>query len=169
MPSTSTSTVVVVEATTCSAFTHAPRPERAAARWTDLPLLGCPVGEGYISDTLDDDGHAARALVLLPDDARPGRPVNARPVALLRAEREGQPAEETVCVDADDHDFDQITGPDDLAAWHAGPDALAQVWDHLTHHATTRQATSDGPFAARAHLDHTRHAYQRLTGCLDWA
>ncbi|MFJ7244367.1 inorganic diphosphatase [Kitasatospora sp. NPDC098652] len=158
---------VIVEAIAGSDFTHEPRAPLPGASWAGRPLRGCPVGTGYVAGTLGEDADPVRALVLLNDTAQPGEGVRARPVALLHGERDDRAADEVVCVDADDHDFDQLTGPPDLDDWHARPEHLAAVLDRVDRGHHWHSTGTEGQGAAEELLARAHRSYERLTGCLD--
>lgn len=130
-------------------------------------VTGYPVGAGWASDTLADDGGPSAVLLLMEEPALPGRSVRARPVALLHTLVDGRPRDDVICVPAHDANFAALTGPGALRAWHGDDDTLGAVLRRLdpAHH--WRVVGCEGPAAAEAALAATRNAYERLTGRLE--
>lgn len=152
---------VRVEATAGSRFT--PEDSLDASR----VLTGCPVGKGYVDNSLADDGKPADALVLLSEPALPGTAVPARPVALAHLVVDGEPRETVVCVAERARDFDAITGVRELRAWHAGEGALAEVLLRFGPGHSWQVIGYEGCPAVDAFLARARLDYERLTGSLE--
>ncbi|MEU6284409.1 inorganic diphosphatase [Streptomyces sp. NPDC047028] len=160
---------VAVDATAGSPFT----PEDDAAGSYDLlwhgpsQLYGCPVGDGYMPDSLTELGGPANVLLLMEEPAHPDRSVWARPVALLHAVRDGQPYDEVLCVPAGDPRFAALTGPEALRLWHADEGALATVLRRFRPGHTWQITGCEGCREAEEFLAEAHHSYERLTGSLE--
>jgi inorganic pyrophosphatase len=160
---------VAVEATAGSPFT----PDEDAMRAYDVlwhgpsQLCGCPVGDGYVPDSLTEEGGPANVLLLMEEPARPDRTVRARPVALLRAVRDGQPYDEVVCVPTGDPRFAPLTGPEALRAWHADEGALAAVLRRFRPGHVWQVTGCEGCRVAEEFLAEAHCSYERLTGSLE--
>ncbi|OIJ98900.1 hypothetical protein BIV23_29455 [Streptomyces monashensis] len=129
---------------------------------------GWPVGHGCVPDTLDTDGHPLDALVLMREPALAGAGVRAWPLGVLhRVGTESAPAAPVLLCVAEDPSFIDLVDTDDLPRWHAGGDAWAAVLARLRHQ-PVGNANDCGTRAEAEHLiSDARHAYERLTGCLD--
>lgn len=130
-------------------------------------VTGYPVGAGWVGDTLAEDGGPAAVLLLMEEPALPGRSVRARPVALLHTLVDGRPRTALVCVTAHDANFAALTDVAALRAWHADEDTLGVLLHRLDPGHRWRVTACEGPTAAEAFLAEARHAYERLTGCLE--
>jgi inorganic pyrophosphatase len=157
---------VAVTATAGSPFTPAPDDGPGA---DDLlsegstRLTGYPVGAGWVTDSLTEDGRPAAVLLLMEEPALPGRAVRARPVALLRAVIDGQPRAEVVCVPAHDANFAALNDAAALPAWHADEETLAVILRRLDRGHQWRITACDGIEAAETFLADAHLAYERLT------
>lgn len=152
---------VRVEATAGSRFT--PEDSFAPSR----VLTGWPVGEGYVENSLTEDGEPAKALVLLNEPALPGTAVAARPVALARLVVDGEPRETVVCVAEKAADFDAITGVRELRAWHADEAALGEMLLRFGPGHSWQVTGYEGCPAVDEFLARARLGYERLTGSLE--
>ncbi|MBC3843287.1 hypothetical protein GXW82_32975 [Streptacidiphilus sp. 4-A2] len=157
---------VMLEATVGSALKPGPEPvvpdpDRGGRRVLD----GCPVAEGFVQYTLDEDGQPLDAVVLMDEPALPGREVRARPVAVLYALCDGQPTEVVVCVDTADPRFVGMAGLEDLRAWHADQRSLAQLLGRLGPDRDWAPLRWEGPDAAEEFVFRAQRSYQRMTGC----
>ncbi|WP_329311115.1 inorganic diphosphatase [Streptomyces sp. NBC_01262] len=83
-------------------------------------------GQGYVADTLGDDRRPVEALVLMCEPAVPGANVRAWPVGVLHLAAPGRTVDEVLCV-AEAPSFADLVDVDDLARWHAEPEAWAAV------------------------------------------
>lgn len=129
--------------------------------------VGWPVGHGYVTDTLADDGRPLEALVLMGEPARPGDDVAAWPVAVLHlATKKGQPVEEVLCV-AEAACFTDLVDLSDLPRWHAEPDVWAEALSRLAPGTEYRVAGYGPVREADSLLSSAHHAYLRMTGCMD--
>ncbi|MFF0126211.1 inorganic diphosphatase [Streptomyces mirabilis] len=129
---------------------------------------GWPVGHGRVSDTLDADGLALDALVLMPEPALAGATVPAWPLGVLhRVGAEPAPVAPVLLCVAEDPSFIDLVDTDDLPRWHAEGDAWAAVLARLQRQAAS-EVTDCGTRAEAEHLiSDAHHAYERLTGCLE--
>ncbi|MET8631729.1 inorganic diphosphatase [Streptomyces sp. NPDC004680] len=132
-----------------------------------IRVTGYPVGAGWVSNTLAEDGGATAVLLLMEEPALPGRSVRARPVALIRALVDGQPRAELLCVPTHDANFGTLTSIEALRAWRVDEDTLATILHRLDPTHRWRVADLEGPATAEAFLAEAHHSYERLTGCLE--
>ncbi|MEU6284403.1 inorganic diphosphatase [Streptomyces sp. NPDC047028] len=129
-----------------------------------IRVTGYPVGAGWVTDSLTEEGRPAAALLLMEEPALPGQSVRARPVALVHAEVDGQPRVEVVCVPAHDANFAGLSDVAALRAWRADEGTLAAVLHRLDRGHQWRITACDGIEAAETFLAEARHAYERLAG-----
>ncbi|MFE5077568.1 inorganic diphosphatase [Streptomyces halstedii] len=155
---------VTVEATSGSLF--APEDQSDSPRTSAYsPLLsGCAVGEGYVDDSLDENGDPADALVLLDEPALPGRAILARPIALAHLTVDGTASETLICVAAGQPKFDEITDFSTLESWHASETTLADVLQRFGPSHNWQVRGIDGPMAAEEFVRTTRHNFELMTG-----
>ncbi|MER6500214.1 inorganic diphosphatase [Streptomyces sp. NPDC001455] len=127
---------------------------------------GWPVGEGRVEDTLDSDGRSVRTLVLMREPARPGDEVAAWPVALLHLNDGRHDVDEVLCV-AEAEPFIDLVDATDLRRWHAEPDVWATALGRLAPGTAYRVTGCGSRREADQLVSDARHAYLRLTGCLE--
>ncbi|MFF3731376.1 inorganic diphosphatase [Streptomyces sp. NPDC002476] len=127
---------------------------------------GWPVGEGRVEDTLDTDGRSVRTLVLMREPARPGDEVAAWPVALLHLNDGRHDVDEVLCV-AEAEPFIDLVDATDLRRWHAEPDVWATALGRLSPGTVYRVTGCGSRREADQLVSDARHAYLRLTGCLE--
>ncbi|MFI9629200.1 inorganic diphosphatase [Streptomyces sp. NPDC052042] len=150
------------------------RAVRAAGDGSGVPSVsgpsggvrGWPVGQGSVEDTLAPDGRAVRTMVLMPEPARPGDEVTAWPVALLHLNDGRRDVDEVLCV-AEAEPFVDLVDAADLGRWHAEPDVWATALGRLSPGAVYRVTGCGGRREADQLVSDARHAYLRLTGCLE--
>ncbi len=78
-------------------------------------IFAKPVNYGFIPQTLDEDGDELDTLVLTNDPIPTGVYLEARVIAVMRFEDDGEVDDKIVCVPADDRNTDNaISSLDDL-------------------------------------------------------
>ena len=73
-----------------------------------------PSDYGFLPQTYYDDGDPFDVLVLVEDRTFPGCVVEARPVAMMEMDDDGETDDKVIAVPAEDPRYDHVTDVDDL-------------------------------------------------------
>ncbi|MFB6282643.1 MAG: inorganic diphosphatase [Halobacteria archaeon] len=94
-----------------------------------------PSDYGFIPQTWYDDDDPLDVLVLVKDQTFPGCVIEARPVALMRMDDDGEQDDKVIAVPTEDPRYDHVQDVDDL---------LEQEKDEIAHFFETYKALEPG-------------------------
>jgi inorganic pyrophosphatase len=119
-----------------------------------------PSDYGFIPQSYYDDGDPFDVLVLLEDQTFPGCIVEARPVALMRMDDDGEKDDKVIAVPSEDPRYDHVAGIDDLTQQER--DEIAEFFEtykNLEEGKETETLGFEGREAAMEAIEHAQDLY----------
>lgn len=119
-----------------------------------------PGDYGFIPQSYYDDGDPFDVLVLVEDSTFPGCVIEARPVALMKMDDDGEQDDKVVAVPVEDPRFDHIRDLDDLSTHQrAEIDEFFETYKNLEAGKEVTTLGWEDRTAALAAIEHSQELY----------
>lgn len=120
-----------------------------------------PGDYGFIPRSYYDDGDPFDVLVLVEDSTFPGCVVEARPVAFMKMDDDGEQDDKVIAVPAEDPRFDHVEELEDLSAHRrAEIDEFFETYKNLEEGKEVTTLGWEGRDAALEAIEHAQSLYQ---------
>ncbi len=124
-----------------------------------------PSDYGFIPQSFYDDGDPFDVLVLLEDPTFPGCVIEARPVALMRMDDDGEKDDKVIAVPAEDPRYDHIEDLEDLTEQtRAEIDEFFESYKNLEPGKETETLGWEDREAAYNAIEHAQELYEAQFG-----
>ncbi|MFB6138285.1 MAG: inorganic diphosphatase [Halobacteriaceae archaeon] len=121
-----------------------------------------PSDYGFIPRTWYDDDDPLDVLVLVEDATFPGCVIEARPVALMKMDDDGEQDDKVVAVPAEDPRYDHVEDLEDLTAQQrAEVDEFFETYKNLEAGKEVETLGWEDRAAALEAIEHSRDLYDR--------
>ena len=124
-----------------------------------------PSDYGFMPRTYYDDEDPFDVLVLVEDQTFPGCVIEARPIALMRMDDDGEKDDKVIAVPDEDPRYDHMTDLEDLSQQRR--DEIAEFFETYKNLESGKQTETLGwedQAAAKAAIEHARELYQEEFG-----
>ena len=115
-----------------------------------------PSDYGFIPQSYYDDGDPFDVLVLVEDQTFPGCIIEARPVALMRMDDDGEQDDKVIAVPSEDPRYDEVQDLEDLSQQQR--DEISEFFETYKNLEPGKQTETQGWEDRQAAIDAIEHA-----------